>query len=446
LSKSVSRTNGYPLRHDLSPTLLPIDKLKPLGRETRRHSKQQIRKLAASLNEYGLVFPILVDAQRRVIAGWGLVAAAQQIGLVEVPTVTISDLTEVQLRSLRLALNRLCEDASWDDQALRLEFSDLITLDPQVDLQMTGFAMGQIDSLLSSAEDEEDDLPEMHADPITKPGDMWILGEQRVFCADATQAGSFVRLLKDEQAQTVFADPPYNVPINGNVSGLGRVTHGEFAMASGEMSADEFEAFLATIFTHLIQHTANGSIHFVCIDWRGIGPLLAAARLKYTEVKNVCVWNKSNAGMGSLYRSKHELIAVLKNGHAPHVNNVQLGRNGRTRSNVWDYPSQNTWSNSSKGKLLLHPTVKPVALIADAIRDCSNMHDIILDPFGGAGTTLIAAERTMRRARLIEIEPRYVDVTVRRWQHVTGKTAVHADTGASFGCHRTETLEGINGG
>jgi hypothetical protein len=216
------------------------------------------------LNEYGLVFPILVDAQRRVIAGWGLVAAAQQIGLVEVPTVTISDLTEVQLRSLRLALNRLCEDASWDDQALRLEFSDLITLDPQVDLQMTGFAMGQIDSLLSSAEDEEDDLPEMHADPITKPGDMWILGEQRVFCADATQAGSFVRLLKDEQAQTVFADPPYNVPINGNVSGLGRVTHGEFAMATGEMSADEFEAFLATIFTHLIQHTASRIIDSIC--------------------------------------------------------------------------------------------------------------------------------------------------------------------------------------
>lgn len=427
------RGNGCPLRHDLTPRLVPITELKPLGHETRRHTKAQINKLAASLQEFGVVLPVIADRDCRIVAGAALIRAAQQLGLGEVPVVHLHDLNETQLRSLRLALNRLTEDAGWDEQALRLELSELSGLDPGIDLQITGFAMGQIDSLLAAPEMDEDELPPLELRPqVTLPGDLWNLGEHRIVCADATDAETYQHLLQGELAHMVFADPPYNVPIDGHVSGRGKVTHPEFAMASGELSAAEFEAFLAKALVQLAAFTHPGSLHFLCMDWRGMKFLLAAAEPIYSELINLCVWNKANAGMGSLYRSKHELVFVFKNGQAPHINNVQLGKHGRNRANVWDYASQNTWANSAKSKLSLHPTVKPVALIADAIRDCSNEHDIILDPFGGAGTTVIAAERTRRRARLSEIDPSYVDITIRRGQHVTGRSAIHAATGATF--------------
>ncbi|MCP3459181.1 DNA methyltransferase [Bradyrhizobium sp. CCGUVB23] len=438
--------NRCPLRHDLTPMLVPIAELKQLGRETRRHPKSQIKKLAASLQEFGFVLPVIADRDRRVVAGAALVRAADELDLREVPVIHIHDLTDAQVRSLRLALNRLTEDAGWDEQALRLELLELSELDPEHDLQITGFAMGQIDSLLAAPEVEEDELPPPEAGPpVAQPGDLWTLGEHRIVCADATNAEGYQHLMPGELAQMVFADPPYNVPIDGHVSGRGRIRHAEFAMASGELSAAEFEAFLAKALAHLAAFTTEGSLHFLCMDWRGMGYLLAAAGPIYPEMINLCVWNKANAGMGSLYRSKHELVFVFKNGQAAHVNNVQLGKHGRNRSNVWDYPSQNTWANSAKSKLRVHPTPKPVALVADAIRDCSNEHDLILDPFGGAGTTLIAAERTRRRARLIEIEPRYVDVTIRRWQHMTGKVAVHDVTGETFEQRNCATWESTHG-
>jgi DNA modification methylase len=429
-----SRKNGYAVSRDLNPTLVRTDTLKPLGRETRRHPRRQLEKLAASLDEFGFVLPIIVDSEQRVVAGWGLVLAARQLGLPQVPAVTITDLDDGKLRLLRMALNRLGEDSSWDTEALALEFSDVLALDENVDLQISGFEMGEIDAHLPGAEGEEDELPPIEARAaVTRVGDTWILGEHRLHCGDALDLKSYDRLLGDQRAAMVFTDPPYNVEIDGHVSGLGRSRHAEFEMACGEMSSAEFEMFLATALGHASRYAVDGSIHFVCMDWRRIKELLAAAATAYTEMKNLCVWNKSNAGMGSLYRSKHELVFVFKKGHAAHVNNIQLGRFGRHRPNVWDYPSQNVWASSAKGKLSLHPTVKPVALIADAIRDCSNQNDVILDPFGGAGTTLIAAERTSRHARLIEIDPRYVDATVRRWQHLTGKIAVHAESAQPFG-------------
>jgi DNA modification methylase len=259
-----------------------------------------------------------------------------------------------------------------------------------------------------------------------------VMGDHRVICGNALEAETYDRLLEDQQAQMVFTDPPYNVRINGHVSGLGAARHAEFAMASGEMSPKEFTTFLATALGNAAHHAVDGSIHFIFTDWRHIRELLDAATDVYRELKNLCIWAKTNGGMGSLYRSQHELIFVFKKGNAPHINNVQLGRFGRHRPNVWSYPGQSVWSNSHKGKLALHPTVKPVGLVADAIRDCSNQHDLILDPFGGAGTTLIAAEKTGRHARLIELEPRYVDVTVRRWQHLTGRNAIDATTGQPF--------------
>jgi len=407
----------------------------PLGRETRKHPPQQVRKLAASLDRFGFVLPILIDPEQRVAAGWGLVLAARQLGLPEVPAVTLTDLSEAELRALRLALNRITEDSAWDTAALSIELSEILELAPDIGLELSGFEMGEIDALLDDGGiDEEDELPQVDADaaPVTRLGDLWVLGEHRVLCADAQQAESYARVLGTEKAEMVFADPPYNVAIDGHASGLGAVKHADFAMASGELSSAEFVSFLKTSLGHAACCSIDGAIHFVCMDWRHLREMLAAGEEVYTELKNLCVWNKSNAGMGSLYRSKHELVLVFKVGTAAHINNVALGRYGRHRTNVWDYVSQNALNGTSKSKLALHPTVKPVAMIADAIRDCSNRGGVILDPFGGAGTTLIAAERTGRRARVIELDPIFVDASIERWQRLTGGTALHADSGRPF--------------
>ncbi len=429
------RGNDYALARDLSPKLVPLAGLMPLGRETRKHPPQQVRKLAASLDRFGFVLPILIDSQQRVIAGWGLVLAARQLGLTEVPAVSITDLSEAELRTLRLALNRITEDSTWDREALTIELSEILELAPEIGLELSGFEMGEIDALLDGGGlDEEDELPPIEdgVAPVTRLGDLWLLGEHRVLCADALQAESYARVLGTEKAEMVFADPPYNVAIDGHASGLGAVKHADFAMASGELSSAEFMSFLKTSLGQAACCSIDGAIHFVCMDWRHSREMLAAGEEVYTELKNLCVWNKSNAGMGSLYRSKHELVFVFKVGTAAHINNVSLGRHGRHRTNVWDYVSQNALNGTSKSKLALHPTVKPVAMIADAIRDCSNRGGVILDPFGGAGTTLIAAERAGRRARVIELDPIFVDASIERWQRLTGGTALHADSGRPF--------------
>ena len=426
---------------DLAPKPVEVKALSPLGRETRKHPVGQIRKLARNLERFGFALPIVIDAHSRVIAGWGLVLAAQRLELPEVPAVIINDLSEAESRALRLSLNRLGEDSDWDQNELILEFSEILDLDVDFGMELTGFEMGEIDLMLAADnEADEDDLPTVKDDAgtVSCAGDVWVLEGHRIICADALKPDSYEPLMAGERAQMVFTDPPYNVPVDGHVCGSGKVKHAEFAMASGEMSAEEFEAFLKTALEHAVAHTANGSIHFVCMDWRHMGELMSAGNSVYSELKNLCVWSKTNGGMGSLYRSQHELIFVFKVGKAKHVNNVELGRHGRYRTNVWTYPGQSTFGGLAHGKLDLHPTVKPVALVADAIRDCSKRGDIILDPFGGSGSTLIAAERTGRKARLIEFEPRYVDVTVERWQRLTGKSAVHSVTGQQFGQSSTK--------
>jgi DNA modification methylase len=423
------QSNGFAVSRDLNPKLVDVNALKPLGRQTRKHPSAQVRKLGESLEQFGFVLPIVIDADHRVVGGWGLVLAARKIGLGEVPAVTVTDLDEAKLRLLRLALNRLGEESSWDVDALKLEFSDVVQITSDIDLRISGFEMGEIDVALSTADgDEEDVLPAVNeSEPsITKPGDLWILGDHRLLCGDALVGESYVRLLGDERAQMVFTDPPWNIPIAGHVSGLGAVKHDDFAMACGEMTATQFETFLRSSLGHAGAYSDEGAIHFVCMHWSKIKEVLAAADV-YAELKNLCVWNKTNAGMGSLYRSKHELVFVFKKGTGPHINNIELGRFGRNRTNVWDYPGQNIFNGTAKSKLSLHPTAKPVALVADAIRDCSHRHGIVLDPFGGVGTTLIGAEKTGRKARLIELDPRYVDATVKRWETLTGARAVKAD-------------------
>ena len=267
---------------------------------------------------------------------------------------------------------------------------------------------------------------------VSRLGDMWLLGKHVLVCGDSTEAATYRLLMADEHAEFIFTDPPYNVRIDGHVSGLGRIKHREFAMASGEMNEDQFTAFLSKVFSLLSQFSNDGSIYQICMDWRHTREILAAGDAHYSELKNVCIWNKSNAGMGSFYRSKHEMVFVWKNGTAPHINTFELGQYGRHRSNVWDYERGNTMRPGRMDELAIHPTVKPVSLVADAIKDCSKRGSLVLDPFCGSGTILIAAEKTGRRARAIELDPVYVDVAIRRWEHYTGKLARLAPMGETF--------------
>ena len=286
--------------------------------------------------------------------------------------------------------------------------------------------------------------PQFQPTAVTRPGDLWCLGDHRLLCGDARQATSYSRLMSDERARVVFADPPYNFKIDGHVCGTGSIKHREFAMATGEMTEEEFTNFLTQVSQHASGVSYDGALHFICMDWRHLAEITAAGKAAYSELKNVCVWNKDNGGIGSLYRSKHELIFVFKVGTARHVNNIELGRAGRYRTNVWDYAGVNTMRADRLQDLAMHPTVKPVALVADAIKDCSRRSDIVLDPFAGSGTTLIAAQKTGRRARVMEIDPLYVDVAIRRWQAFADQDAIHHETSRTFDDIETQRTSAID--
>jgi DNA modification methylase len=404
-----------------------VKTLRSASRNARTHSKKQIGQLADSIRAFGFINPVLVDDANCIVAGHGRVEAARKLGIAVVPVICLAHLSQAELRAYAIADNRLAELAGWDKTALAREFADLIKLDVDLDVSVTGFDHGEIDLVLQAEpgqSDPGDDLPRLKSGKaITKPGDLWCLGEHRILCGDVRDRNAVRRLMGREKAKMVFTDPPYNVAIAGHASGLGQAQHQDFSCASGEMTKPEFAEFLETALGNLASVSTDGSLHYVCMDWRHLQELTTAGELVYSELKNVCVWNKTNGGMGSMYRSKHELVFVYKSGRGAHVNNVELGRFGRYRSNVWDYAGVNTWRSGRDKDLSDHPTVKPILLVADAIQDASNRGDVVLDGFGGAGTTLIAAERLGRRARLIELEPRYVDVTIERWQTATGQSA-----------------------
>jgi len=416
----------------------PVRELRPHPNNARTHSKKQIRQIANSIHKFGFCNPVLVDDAKQIIAGHGRVEAAKLLGIDAVPTVRLSHLSAADKRAYVLADNKLAEKAGWDRELLAIELQGLIELD--VDIELTGFEMAEIDLILDEAREAsgdaggpEDAVPEPSLDPaVSQTGDLWLLGSHRLLCGDARDQAAYDQLLAGAKAEFAFTDPPYNVAIDGHVCGLGRIQHREFAMGCGEMSEAEFTAFLKTVFALLADNSIDGSIHQVCMDWRHIWEMLEAGRTVYSELKNLCVWNKTNAGMGSFYRSKHELVFVWKSGTAAHVNNFELGQHGRHRSNVWDYPGINTMRPGRLEELAMHPTVKPVALVADAIKDCSRRGGLVLDPFCGSGTILIAAERTGRKARTLEIDPIYVDVAVRRWQAYAGKAAILAGSGETF--------------
>jgi DNA modification methylase len=420
----------------------PVRELRPYPNNARTHSKRQIQQIANSIQKFGFCNPVLIDNAKQIIAGHGRVEAAKHLGIDAVPTCRLSHLSEADKRAYILADNRLAEKAGWDKELLAIELQGLIDLDFEIEL--TGFEMPEIDLILEDAREAkgasngpEDRVPQYPSGPVvTQAGDLWVLGNHRLLCADAREQAAYESLFEGAKAEFVFTDPPYNVAIEGNVCGLGRIRHRDFAMGSGEMNEAEFIAFLETVFERLAENTVEGSIHQICMDWRHMWEMLAAGRKVYSELKNLCVWNKTNAGMGSFYRSKHELVFVWKSGTAAHTNNFELGQHGRNRTNVWDYAGISSMRAGRLEELAMHPTVKPVALVADAIKDCSRRGGLVLDPFCGSGTILIAAERTGRKARALEVDPSYVDVGVRRWQSYTGKNTVLAASGETF-----ETVE-----
>jgi DNA modification methylase len=418
-------------------TLLPVRNLRANRRNARTHPKRQIKQIADSIRRFGWTYPILADENGTILAGHGRYLAALELGLPNVPVMTLSDLSETEKRALALADNKVALNAGWDRQLLARELGELADLLPECDLdvEITGFEPAEIDGLLGDLVDPEldpaDHAPPAPKSPVSQIGDLWELGPHRLLCGDARSAINMQRLMGTAAARMVIADPPYNLPIK-RVQGRGRTKHGDFAQGFGEMSSAEFTRFLRAALSLAGQHSVDGAIHFIFIDWRHMGELLAAGSEVYSELKNVIAWVKTTPGQGSFYRSQHELIFAFKNGHAPHVNNFELGQRGRNRSNVWTYAGANTFRAGRMDALAMHPTVKPVALVVDAMKDCSRRGDVILDPFMGSGTTIMAAERVGRRAYGIEIDPRYVDVAVRRWQAYAKRDAVLQGSGQTF--------------
>jgi DNA modification methylase len=441
-----------PANMDLKVRYQNVEALKPYTGNARTHSNKQIAQIAASIGKFGFNNPVLVDGDNRIVAGHGRVAAARRLGFREVPTIRLDHLSDAERRAYVIADNRLAELAGWDREILRIELQGLADLELGFELEITGFDTAELDLLLddeagAAIPDPADEIPPPDPGPaITRPGDIWLMGDHRLLCGDAREFSAIKRLMEGETARMVFTDPPYNVKIDGHVGGAGKTKHREFAMAAGEMSQEEFTGFLTAVLGHMADISCDGAIHFVCMDWRHMAELLAAGNAVYDELKNLIVWAKTNGGMGTFYRSQHELIFAFKKGRGAHINNFGLGETGRYRTNVWTYPGINTFRNGREDELAMHPTVKPVALVADAIKDVSKRGDIVLDAFGGSGTTLIAAQKTGRKARLLELDPVYCDVICRRFQVYTGMPALRAEDGVAFseleaGLHSTEDAE-----
>lgn len=415
-----------------------IETLIPYKNNARTHSDKQIEQIAHSIKRFGFTNPILVSDDNEIIAGHGRVMAAKQLKMLEVPVLRLSHLSADERRAYILADNKLAENAGWDEDLLAIELQGLLDID--FDLEIAGFETSEIDFILDggtgsetvAADEKLDLIPDVTNEPaVTMVGDLWDLGSHKLLCGDATKVKDIEILCSDEtgvqsSVAMLFTDPPYNVPIEGHVSGLGRHKHREFIEASGEMSKDEFTRFLTQSLGNASKVLNDGAIAYVCMDWRHMRELLDAGEHAFDELKNVCVWNKTNAGMGSFYRSKHELVFVFKKGKAQHINNFGLGDKGRYRTNVWDYAGINSFGKNRDEELAIHPTVKPVNLIADAIRDCSKRGNLILDVFGGSGSTLVAAEQSGRSARLLELDPLYCDAIIKRWQTLTGKKAIYS--------------------
>lgn len=419
--------------------MVAITAIKPNRHNRRTHSKRQIAQIEQSIRAFGFTSPVLVDENFVLLAGHGRLQAAQAADLSEVRAVIISGLSEAQKRALQLADNKIAENAGWDRAGLAVEIPELaeVLLAEGLDISITGFEPVEIERLAIDFEDDanepddDNDTLRFGGPPVSCPGDLWQLGSHRLMCGDARCEEHVHALMGDARADAAFLDPPYNLRIS-NLVGRGRTRHREFVAASGEMLPEEFRSFLRESLRAAAKFSRDGAVHYVCMDWRHIEQLIGVGREVYSPLLNLAVWVKSNAGQGTFYRSQHELIAVFRVGSSQHLNNIQLGRHGRNRSNVWTYAGVNSFRAGRMDELRAHPTAKPVALVADALKDCTRRNDIVLDTFVGSGTTIMAAERVGRKAYALELDPAYVDITIRRWQNLTRRDAVHAATGRCF--------------
>jgi DNA modification methylase len=419
----------------------------PNPRNAHTHSKKQIEQIARSIDAFGFTVPVIIDETSMLLAGHGRFEAAKLRGLEEIPAIRLRGLSEARKRALMLADNKIAENAGWDRERLAMELPELadLLIQENLDISITGFEAVEIDTLVSDFEESTaDPADDIQADwlsvaPVSQPKDVWQLDAHRLLCGDSRDPSNLDHLFGDEQAAMAFLDPPYNVRVR-SVVGRGRTKHREFAMASGEMVAEEYVEFLRETLGNAATHSRAGALHYICMDWRHQRELIDACGQTYGAQVNLVVWVKSNAGQGSFYRSQHELIGVFRVGEEPNLNNIELGRHGRSRSNVWRYAGANSFRAGRMEELRAHPTAKPVALVADAIKDCTRRRDIVLDTFGGSGTTLMAAERVGRRAYCLEIDPCYVDAIIRRWQAFTRRDAVHTQTGSTFEERAAELL------
>ncbi len=410
-------------QQNLKIEYLETKELKRYERNVKIHTKKQIEKLKASIRRFGMVTPLIVDKENTIIAGHGRFQALEELGYKEIPVIRLEHLSETEVKAYRLADNKIAEDAFYDSELLKVEIENIM-LNEDFLITDTGFDISEIDAIVlddytvkQKKQDKADEVKTLELQKCVKAGDIWKLGTHLLLCGDATNKSHYQKLMQNDKASLIITDPPYNVPISGHVC---KTKHDEFEMASGEMTKAEFEDFSKNFMQHLVSFSKNGSLHYIFIDWRGINTFLNAGATVYSELKNICVWNKLNGGMGSMYRSQHEFICVFKNGDMPHVNNIELGKNGRYRTNIWEHAGISATNPKSLNLLKMHPTVKPVGLLHEIILDASKATDIVLDPFGGSGSTLLACQRAKRKARIIEISPHYCDLIIHRFEELTG--------------------------
>jgi DNA modification methylase len=417
-----------------------LGEVKPNPRNSHRHSQEQIEKLARNISIFGFLIPIVTNSRGEIICGHARYAAAELAGIREVPTILVEHLSPEQLQAFGIAENRLVS-MDWDDPQLAVQLKEISGLDLGLTLEDLGFETPQLDALMvdvngprSQTPDPADALPPITEETVTKLGDLWELGPHRLYCGDAKEEESYSVLMGRKRAAMVFSDPPWNIAVEGNISGLGRVKHKNFIQGSGELSPLEYLEFLTKSFTLLAKHSTDGSLHYLCSGAKQIGAFLAAGAKTYSQFLNLIVWDKGVGAMGGLYRHACEFILLFKNGIGRSRNNVVLGRYGRNRTTVWRYPGMASFARAKdEGNLLAeHPTSKPRRLVSDAILDCTARGDVVLDAFAGSGTLLVAAESVGRVGFAIELDPRFVDVSVRRWQRFTGQQATHAASGRSF--------------
>lgn len=436
--RELAEAGAHSRRNDLLPELelrkYRTCELRAPKHRTRKSDPKQIARHVRLIGEFGFSEPVLVrDGQ--VYEGWNRVLAAKELGLDELPAVECSHLRDEEARALAAASKRIGELGEWDLDELRLEFVELV--EREIDLDVTAFKVEEQDIILLDPNDESEDEAEAEIEqlaerPASRLGDLWLLDQHKIICGNALDEATFRRLLGKERIHAVLQDPPYNLPIAGNVSGLGKKVHSEFCMASGELTDEEFKDFLASNLKIITDYAMSGAVIFSFIDWRSIHLLYAAGAEAGLDLVNLAIWYKQSGAMGSLYRSAHELVPVFCKGKTPRHNAVKLGKNGRNRTNVWEAPGANRRGSSANEMLGQHATPKPVKLCEDAILDVTKRSEIVLDGFLGSGATLAACEKSGRQCRGIELEPRFVDVTIRRWENLTGKEAVLEETGETF--------------